>query len=53
MTGDYGIDDAINKRASAIFVYDEGADVKAFENATYKNFGKFVSWPATKQYPVD
>lgn len=53
VTGDYGIDDAINKRASAIFVYDEGADVKAFENATYKNFGKFVSWPATKQYPVD
>ena len=53
VTGDYGIDDAINKRASVIFVYDEGADAKAFNNATYKNFGKFVSWPATKQYPVD
>lgn len=53
VTGDYGIDDAINKRASVIFVYDEGADPKAFDNANYSNFGKFVSWPATKQYPVD
>ncbi|AUN98714.1 hypothetical protein C0V70_11490 [Bacteriovorax stolpii] len=53
VTGDYGIDDAINKRASAIFVYDEGADPAAFNNANYSNFGKFVSWPATKQYPVD
>ncbi len=53
VTGDYGIGDAINARASAIFVYDEAADQAAFNNAVYSNFGKFVSWPQTKQYPVD
>lgn len=53
VSGDYGIADAISKRASVIFVYDEAADPKAFNNANYSNFGKFVSWPTTKQYPVD
>lgn len=53
ITGDFGVRDAINKRASAIFVYDEGANPEAFKNANYSNFGKFVSWPKTQQYPVD
>lgn len=53
ITRDYGIRDAINQRASAIFIYDEGADANSFNNATYTNFGKFVSWPQTKQFPVD
>lgn len=53
VTGDYGIRDAINQRASAIFIYDEGADASTFTNATYSNNGKMISWPTTKQYPVD
>lgn len=53
VTGDYGVRDAINQRASAVFVYDEGADINSFNSATYSNFGKFVSWPTTKQFPVD
>lgn len=53
VSGDYGISDAISKRASVVFVYDEGANAKAFNSANYSNFGKFVSWPTTKQYPVD
>ena len=53
VTRDYGIRDAINQRASAVFIYDEGADINSFNNATYSNYGKFVSWPTTKQYPVD
>lgn len=52
ISGDYGVGDAINTRASVIFVYDEGADISAFNNATYTNNGKMVSWPHTKQYPV-
>lgn len=52
LTGDLGVDDAANTRASVIFVYDEGADVSKFTNATYSNSGKMVSWPNTKQYPV-
>ncbi len=53
VTGDYGVGDAINKRASVIFVYDEGANAADFNNANYSNFGKFVNWPTTKQYPVN
>ncbi|MBC7430082.1 MAG: hypothetical protein H7336_15815 [Bacteriovorax sp.] len=53
VSGDYGIGDAMNSRASVIFVYDEGADPAAFKNATYTNNGKMVSWPQTKQYPVN
>lgn len=53
VTGDYGLRDAMNQRASAIFIYDEGADASTFTNATYSKSGKFVSWPQTKQYPVN
>jgi len=53
VSGDYGLGDAINTRASAIFIYDEAADPAAFKNATYSNFGKFVSWPTTKQFPAE
>ncbi|MBC7711718.1 MAG: hypothetical protein H7177_00165 [Rhizobacter sp.] len=53
VSGDYGIGDAMNSRASVIFIYDEGADPAAFKNATYTNNGKMVSWPQTKQYPVN
>lgn len=52
ISGDYGVGDAMNKRASAIFVYDEGADAAAFKEANYTNEGKMVNWPTTKQYPV-
>lgn len=52
ISGNYGVEDAMNKRASAIFVYDEGAKPTAFIEATYTNEGKMVDWPTTKQYPV-
>ncbi len=53
VTEDLGVEDAINSRVSVIFVYDENAEVSTFSNATYSNYGKFISWPTTKQYPVD
>jgi hypothetical protein len=53
VTGDYGLQDAINKRASAIFIYDEGADPATFNNATYSNYGKMISWPKTLQFPAE
>lgn len=52
VTGDYGLQDAINKRASAIFIYDEGADPETFHNATYSNYGKMIDWPRTTQFPA-
>ncbi len=53
VTEDLGVEDAINSRVSVIFVYDESADPATFLNGTYSNYGKFISWPQTKQYPVD
>ncbi|MBY0413095.1 MAG: hypothetical protein K2Q18_02965 [Bdellovibrionales bacterium] len=53
VSGYYGTEDAVSKRASAIFVYDEGATAKQFKDATYSNDGKMVSWPGTKQRPID
>ncbi len=52
VSGDYGVGDAMNKRASAVFVYDEAADESAFKDAIYTNEGKMVNWPTNKQYPV-
>jgi hypothetical protein len=52
VTGDYGIEDAINQRSTVIFVYDESVNVNDFKNAKYKNEGKFTEWPKTKQLPV-
>lgn len=53
VSGDYGLRDAINKRASAIFVIDEAASIESFKQGTYTNSGKFTNWPNGKQYPAE
>lgn len=53
VTSDYGVNDAINPRASAILVYDEGADPKTFNKAVYSAKGAFTPWPSGVQKPVE
>jgi hypothetical protein len=53
VTSDFGIDDARNKRVSAVLVYDEAAKPEDFNHAQYTTKGAFTSWPTGTQKPVE
>jgi len=52
VTSDFGTTDAQSKRATAVFIYDEGADPEAFSQGVYETNGKSYRWPQTGQSPL-
>ena len=52
VSSDFGTGDSRSARASAVFIYDEGADPEAFKQGVYETNGKSYRWPQTGQSPL-